>query len=73
MDLRFDRKRQPQHDEAARGIQLVGDPTMEPPPSQKHCKREVLDIVGLQMISRDTPFLRSQTDKRSTLLNSDFE
>ncbi len=60
MDLRFDRKRQPQHDEALRGIQPVGDPMMEPPPSEKHCKIEVLNIVGLQMIS---VILRSYDDE----------
>ncbi len=73
LDLRFDRKRQPQHDEALRGIQPVGDPTMEPPPSEKHGKREFLNIVGLQVISRDTLFLRCQADQQSALLDSDFE
>ncbi len=63
MDLGFDRKRQSQHDEALRSIQLVDEPTMEPLPSEKRCKREILTIVGLQMISRDTPFLRSQADR----------
>ncbi len=69
----FDRKRQPQHDEALRGIQPVEDTTVEPPPSEKHCKREILNIVGLKMISCDTPFLRCQADPQSILLNSDFE
>ncbi len=73
LDLRFDRKRQPQHDEALRGIQPVEDPTVEPPPSAKHCKREILNIIGLQLISRDTPFLRWQADQQSVLLDSDFE
>ncbi len=73
LDLRFDRKRPPQHDEALRGIQPVGDPTMEQLPSEKHCRREVLNIVGLQMISRDTPFLRCQADKQPALLDLDFE
>ncbi len=46
LDLRFYRKRQPQHDEAPRDIQPVDDPTVEPPPSsEKHCKRAVLNIV----------------------------
>ncbi len=73
LNLRFNRKRQPQHDEALRDIQPVEDPTVEPPPSEKHYKRAVLSIVGLQMISRDTPFLRCQADEQSVLLNSDFE
>ncbi len=60
MDLRFDRKHQQQHDETLRGIQPVKDPTAEPPPSKKHYKIAVLSIAGLQMISRDTPFLRYQ-------------
>ncbi len=38
-------------------FEAVDDPTVEPTPSEKHFKREVLNIVGLQMISRDTPFL----------------
>ncbi len=63
LDLRFDRKRQPQYDDALRGIQPVEEPTMEPLPSEKRCKREILNIVGLQMISRDTPFLRCQADQ----------
>ncbi len=41
----------------------VDDPTVEPTPSEKHCKREVLDIIGIQVISRDTPFLRWQADQ----------
>ncbi len=65
LDLRFDRKRQPKHDK-------VDYPTMEPPPSEKHCKREAFNIVGLQMISRDTPFLRYQADRQSVILGSDF-
>ncbi len=32
----------------------MNDPTVEPLPSEKHCKRDVLNIVGLQLISRDT-------------------
>ncbi len=73
LDLRFDRKRQPQHDEALRGIQPVEDPTAEPPPSEKDYKRAVLSIIGLQMISRDTPFLRCQAGQLYVLLDSDFE
>ncbi len=73
LDLRFGRKRQPKHDEALRGIQQVDDPTVEPIPSEKHYKREVLNIVGLQMISRDTPFFRCQADRQSVILGSDFE
>ncbi len=61
--LRFDRKRQPQHDEVLRGIKPVDELTMEPLPSERRCKRAVLNIVGLQMISRDTPFLRCQADR----------
>ncbi len=38
-----------------RHIQPVDDPTVEPTTSEKHCKREVLNTVGLQIISRDTP------------------
>ncbi len=30
LGLRFDQKRQPQHDKALRGIQPVDDPTVEP-------------------------------------------
>ncbi len=67
------KKGQPPHDETLRGIQPVDDPTVEPTPSKKHCKREVLNIVGLQLISRDTPFLRCQADRQSVLLGSDFE
>ncbi len=63
MYLRFDRKHQPQHDEALLGIQPVDEPTMEPLASEKCRKREILNIVGLQMISRDTPFLRCQADR----------
>ncbi len=59
--------------EALRGIQQVEESTVEPPPSEKHCKRAVLNIVGLQMISRGTPFLRCQADQQSVLLDSDFE
>ncbi len=73
LDLIFDRKRQPQHDEALRGIQAVEDPTVEPPSSEKQYKRAVLCIVGLQIISLDTPFLRCQADQQSILLDSDFE
>ncbi len=60
-------KNQLQHDETLRGIQPVEDPTEEPPPSEKHY------IAGLQMISRDTPFLRFQADQQFVLLDSDFE
>ncbi len=49
------------------------DPTAEPPPSEKHYKRAVLSIACLQMISRDTPFLRCQAEQQSVLLDSDFE
>ncbi len=63
LDLRFDRKRQPQHYETFRGIQPVDEPTMEPLPSEKRCNREILNIVGFQMISRDTPFSRCQADR----------
>ncbi len=49
------------------------DPTAEPPLSETHHKRAVLSIAGLQMISRDTPFLRCQADQQSVLLDSDFE
>ncbi len=49
----------------------MDDPTVEPTPSEKHCKREVLSIASLQMISHDTPFLRCQADQQSVLL--DFE
>ncbi len=73
LDLRFDRKHQLQHDETLRGIQPVEDPMAEPPPSEKHYKRAVVSIAGLQMISRDTPFLRCQADQQSVLLDSDFE
>ncbi len=73
LDLRINRKRQPQHDEALRGIQPVEDPTVESPLSERHYKRAVLTIVGLQMISRDTPFLRCQADQQSVLLDSDFD
>ncbi len=73
LDLRFTRKSQPQHAETLRGIQPVEDPTVEPPPSEKQYKRAVLSIVSLQMISRDTPFLRCQADQQSVLLDSDFE
>ncbi len=69
LDLRFDRKRQPQHDETLRGIQPVEDPTVEPPPSEKRYEREILNIVGLQMISRDTPSLRCQADQQSVILD----
>ncbi len=71
LDLRFVRKRQPQHDEALRCNQPAEDPTVEPPPSEKHCKREVLGIVSLQMIFRDTPFLQYQADRQSVILGSD--
>ncbi len=67
LGLIFDRKRQPQHDEALRGIQPVDEPTMEPLPSEKRCKREILNLVGLQMISRDTPFLHCQADRQTVL------
>ncbi len=73
LDLRFDRKRQPQHDKALQGIQQLNDPTVEPIPSEKHCKREILNIAGLQIISRDIPILRCQADQRAVLLGSDFE
>ncbi len=66
-DLRSDWKRYPQQDKALRGIQTVDDPTVEPTPSEKHCKREVLNIVGLQMISRDTQFLWCRADRQSVL------
>ncbi len=49
------------------------DPTAEPPASEKHYKGAVLSIAGLQMISRDTPFLRCQADQQSILLDSGFE
>ncbi len=39
LDLRFDRRRQPQHDETIQSTQPVEDPTMEPPPSEKHYKK----------------------------------
>ncbi len=45
----------------------------EPPPSEKHYKRAVLSIASLQIISRDTPFLRCQADQQSVLLDSDCE
>ncbi len=51
----------------------VDDPTVEPTPSEKHCKGEVLNIFGIQVISRDTPFLRWQADQQYVLLDSDFE
>ncbi len=73
LDLRFDRKHQLQHDETLRGIQPVEDPTAEPPPSEKQYKRAVLSITDLQMISRDTPFLRCQADQQSVHLDSGFE
>ncbi len=57
LDQRFDHKHQPQYDEALRCIQPVKDRTVEPPPSEKHCKRAVLNIVGVQMISRDLAML----------------
>ncbi len=49
------------------------DPTAELPPSEKHYKRAVLSIEGVQMISRDTPILRCQADQQSVLLDLDFE
>ncbi len=73
MYLRFDRKHQTQNDDALLGIQPVDEPTMELLPSEKRCKREILNIVGLQMISRDTFFLRCQADRQTVLLYSDFE
>ncbi len=73
LDLKFYRKRQPQYDEAPRGIQPVDNPTVESTPSEKNCKRAVLNIVTLQVIYRDTPFLRCQADRQSVLLDSDFE
>ncbi len=73
LDLRFDRKRKSQHDEALRSIEPVDEPTMDSLPSEKRCKGEILNIVGLQMISRDTPFLRCQADRQTVLLDSDFE
>ncbi len=63
LDQRFDQKRQPQNDEVLRGIQPVDEPTMEPLSSGKRCKGEILNIVGLQKISRDTHFLRCQADR----------
>ncbi len=42
-------------------------------PSEKHYKRAVLSIAGLQTISRYTPFLRCQADQQSVLLDSDFK
>ncbi len=71
--IRFDRKRQPQHDTALRGIHPVDVPTADQAASENHCKREVLNIVSLEMISRCTPFLRCQSDRESVLLDSDFE
>ncbi len=73
LDIRLDRKRQPKHDEALRVIQPMEDPAVEQHPSEKHCKRAVLNIVRLQTISPDTPFLRYQADQQSVLLDSDFE
>ncbi len=73
LDLRFDRNRQPQPDEALRGIQPVDEPTMEPLPSEKRCKREIVNTVSLQVISRGTPFLRCQADRQTVLLDSDFD
>ncbi len=73
LDLRFDRKHQLQHDETLRGIQPVEDPAAEQPPSEKQYKRAALGIANLQMISRDTPFLRCQADQQSVRLDSDFE
>ncbi len=73
LKLRFDRKGQLQHDEALRGIQPVDEPMMEPLPSKKRCKREILNMFGFQMISRDIPFLRSQADRQTVLLGSDFK
>ncbi len=32
-----------------------------------------MNLVGLQMISRDTSFLRCQADRQTVLLDSDFE
>ncbi len=72
LDLRFDRKRQPQHAKALQGIQQLNDPTVEPIPSEKHCKRDILNTAGLQIISRDIPFLRCEADQRPVLLGSDF-
>ncbi len=54
LELIFDRKRQPKHDETLRDIQPVGEPPMEPLPSEMRCKREILNIIGLQMTSGDT-------------------
>ncbi len=71
LKLRYDRKGKLQHDEALRDIQPVDEPMMEPLPSEKRCKRE--NIFGLQMITRDTPFLRCQADRQTVLLGSDFE
>ncbi len=73
LDLKFDRKRQLQLDEALRGIQPMEDPTVEPQPSEKHCKTAVLNLVVPQLISRDIPFLQCQADQQSVLLDSDFE
>ncbi len=73
LDLKFDQKRQPQHDEALRGTLPVDEPTMEPLPSEMRCKREVLNIVSLQRISRDTSLLDCQADRSTVLLDSDFE
>ncbi len=36
-------------------------------------KNRILGIVSLQMISRNTRFLRCQADQQSILLDSDFE
>ncbi len=44
------------------------DPTAGPPPSEKHYKGAVLSNASLQMISRDTPFLRCQADQQFVLL-----
>ncbi len=73
LDLRFARKHKLQHNEMLRGTQPVEDPTAGPPPSEKHYKSAVLTIARLQMISRDTPFLRCQADHQSVLLDTDFE
>ncbi len=41
--------------------------------SEKHYKRAFLGIVGLQTVSRYTPFLRCQADQQSVLLDPDFK
>ncbi len=73
LDLIFDQNRQQQHNETLRLIQPVDETTMDPIPSEMRCKKEILNIVVLQMIAHDTPFLRCQADRQTVLLDLDFE